>query len=276
MICLSIAGLTVGIDNRFDYISELAKDYLIDEKPLFVVSVSREDILKEKESSGTNHTDGYYESIISYRKIAEILPEYDAFLFHGSVISYKDNAYVITANSGVGKTTHTRLWLSEFKDEAHVLNGDKPIIRIMDGVAYACGTPWQGKENYGCNEILALSGIAFLERGEGNCALDISPTDAVTRFMSQIYLPKSNLSVLAKTMRLADKVIRVKIDGKEQHKQGNDDLYVRRISRHTVALDRKTARACRRKRRRDCVEQRHTATKQKDKFRQRHSAVDKV
>ena len=208
MITLNIARLPIGIDNRFDYISELAKDYLTDEEPIFTVSVSSEEILKEKESSATNHTDGYYESIIAYRKIAEILPEYDAFLFHGSVIAYEGCAFVITANSGVGKTTHTRLWLSEFKESAHVLNGDKPIIRIIDGTAYACGTPWQGKENYGRNEILELSGISFLERGAENVARNISASDAVTRFMSQIYLPKTNLSMLAKTMRLADTVIR--------------------------------------------------------------------
>lgn len=208
MITLNIARLPIGIDNRFDYVKAIAKDYLTDESPLFTVSVSGEDIEKERVSSGTNHTDGYYESIIAYRKIAEILPSYDAFLFHGSVISYLGGAYVITANSGVGKTTHTKLWLSEFPKEAHVLNGDKPIIRIIDGVAYVSGTPWQGKENYGCNEVSKLCGIAFLERGVENRASDISASDAVTRFMSQIYLPKSNVAALAKTMRLADRVIR--------------------------------------------------------------------
>ena len=207
MIVISIAHLPIGIDNKFEYITQLAADYITDEKPIFTVSVSPEDIQAEKTSSGTNHTDGYYESIIAYRKIAEAIPEYDAFLFHGSVISYRGNAYVVTANSGVGKTTHTRLWLSEFP-EARVLNGDKPIIRIIDGVAYACGTPWQGKENYGCNEISELSGIAFIERAEKNQASDISASEAVTRFMTQIYLPKKKVSMLAQTMRLADKVIR--------------------------------------------------------------------
>ena len=172
-------------------------------------NVTDEDIGEERELSGTDYSNGYYESIVAYRKIAERLPEFDAFVFHGSVLSVGDEkAYIITANSGVGKTTHTRLWLSEFQGEAHVLNGDKPIIRIIDGKTYACGTPWQGKENYGCNEILELSGISFLERGEVNRARDITPTEAVTRFMSQIYLPKSNLAALSKTMRLADKVIR--------------------------------------------------------------------
>ena len=114
MIKIKIANLTVGIENRFQHIEMQSRDYLSNEEPVFTVSVSDGDIAEEKLLSETDCNDGYYESIISYRKIAEKMPEYDAFLFHGCVIAMNNKAYIITANSGVGKTTHTRLWLSEF------------------------------------------------------------------------------------------------------------------------------------------------------------------
>ena len=208
MVKIRIANLTIGIENRFEHIKHLTKDYLSDDEPVFCVSVSDEEIEEEKRISETDAESGYYESIVAYRKIAERIPEYDAFVFHGSVIAMKDKAYIITANSGVGKTTHTRLWLSEFGGEATILNGDKPIVRIIDGKAYACGTPWKGKEAYGENQILHVAGIAFLSRADKNCAYEISPSEAVTRFMSQIYLPKQSSAMLIKTMRLADKVIK--------------------------------------------------------------------
>ncbi|MBE6644878.1 MAG: hypothetical protein E7612_05805 [Ruminococcaceae bacterium] len=208
MIKIGIAQLTVGIENRFDHIEDMSVEYLSDGDPAFCVSVSDSDIEEERISSQTNYGSGYYESIVAYRKIAERLPEFDAFLFHGSVIAMRGKAYIITASSGVGKTTHTRLWLSEFGEEAHILNGDKPIVRIIDGKTYACGTPWKGKEGYGINEILPVEGIAFLTRAEHNKAFEISPTEAVTRFMSQIYLPKQNKLSLIKTMKLADSVIK--------------------------------------------------------------------
>ena len=208
MVKISIANLTVGIENRFEHIRHQAKDYLSDDEALFCVSVSDEDIAEERRINYVDADDGYYESLVAYRKIAEKIPEYDAFLFHGSVIALNGKAYIITANSGVGKTTHTRLWLSEFEGEATILNGDKPIVRIIDGVAYACGTPWKGKEAYGENQILPVAGIAFLSRAEENLAYEISPEEAVTRFMSQIYLPKKSGAMLLKTMRLADKVIK--------------------------------------------------------------------
>ena len=208
MTVIKIAELSIGIENRYDHIVLQAKDYITDSAPLFTVSVSEEEIDAERIRSATDRPRGYYESIVAYRKIAARLPEYDAFLFHGSVIEYKGAAYIITANSGVGKTTHTRLWLREFPHDTDVINGDKPIVRIIDGIPYAFGTPWQGKENYGKNASARLFGIAFLERGAENKAKSISSSEAVTRFMKQIYIPKHSASATVKTMTLADRVIR--------------------------------------------------------------------
>ncbi len=209
MITVKIAGLPIGIDNKYNTLDIVTRDYRTDETPLFTVSVTAEEIEKERGIVGEELPDSYYESSIAHRKIAEKLPEYDAFLFHGSVIEVDGSAYVITAQSGVGKTTHTRLWLSEFEGEVQVINGDKPVIRIIDGVAYASGTPWRGKEGYGRNVMRPLRGFAFLERGDENRAEIISDKgNAVIRFMSQIYLPKTSRAMLAKTMTLADKVIK--------------------------------------------------------------------
>ena len=88
MITINIAGLPIGIENRFKHIAIQAKDYFTDEKPIFTVNVTDEEIKEEMDRSETKYYDGYYESIISYRKIAEKLPDYDAFLFHGCVIEY--------------------------------------------------------------------------------------------------------------------------------------------------------------------------------------------
>ena len=137
MITIKVAGLAIGIDNRFEYITRLAADYLTDEPPLFTVRATEEDIAEEARMTDVRFPDGYLESIVSYRKIAEILPTYDAFVFHGAVLNYGGHALAFTAKSGTGKTTHTRLWLSEFGDKVHYLNGDKPIIRFIDGVPYA-------------------------------------------------------------------------------------------------------------------------------------------
>lgn len=208
MLRIKIAGLSVEIDNKYGYIENLAKDYLTENGCDFKVSVSSDKIAQEKNSSPyDNLSDGYCESICIYREIAERLPEYDAFVFHGCAIAHAGCAYLFTAQSGVGKTTHARNWLSRFGNEVHILNGDKPIIRIIDGAPYVSGTPWQGKENYGVNETLPLKAIVFLERGETNVASVASKSDCLVKLMKQIYLPRANAVSLSKTMRLADKIL---------------------------------------------------------------------
>ena len=206
MFTIKIADLPIAIDNRYDWVFRMARDYLTDEEPVFTVSVSDEEIEAERRASNTDYPSAYYESIVAYRHIAEKMPEYNAFVFHGAIMENADVAYAITANSGVGKTTHVSLWLTEFSD-IKILNGDKPLIRFIDGAPYVYGTPWQGKENYGHNGKKPLSAIVFLRRGEKNTAEKISPADAVMDFMTQIYLPKKSPVTLSKTMSLANKLI---------------------------------------------------------------------
>ena len=207
MIKIKIAGLTVCIDNRYRHIEWLAKDYICDGPVDLTVRATEEEIRREGESSEGDFSDGYLESIVVYRRIAERLPDFDAFVFHGAVLNLDGEAYAFTARSGVGKTTHTRLWLERFGERVHYLNGDKPIIRFVGGTPYACGTPWRGKESYGVNEQAPLRGIAFLSRGEENSAEPVPAGAVVTRLMSQIYLPKDGSSLI-KTMRLADRLIK--------------------------------------------------------------------
>ena len=208
MLTVKIADIPIGIDNRYSHIESLARDYLTELAPEFTVSATECELDKEASLSECEFTRGYLEAVVIYRKIAEQLPRYDAFVFHGAVLSLDGEAYAVTAKSGVGKTTHTRLWLDAFGERVHYLNGDKPIIRFFDGKPYACGTPWQGKEDYGRNEILPLRSIAFLERGAENRAFEISLRDAALRMASQIYLPKENGQNTLLAMSLLDKLIK--------------------------------------------------------------------
>ena len=206
MLVIKIANIPIGIDNRFEYIENIARDYLSDEVALFTVSAGSDEIAKEREASAGELSDGYLESIVVYRKIAERLPEYGAVVFHGAILAKGEKAYAFTARSGVGKTTHTRLWLSELGSDVHYINGDKPVIRLIDGVPYAFGTPWRGKEGYGRAESAPLKAIALLERAETNTAKQIPYSDGVVRLMKQIYIPK-NPDSASLAMRVADKIL---------------------------------------------------------------------
>ncbi len=206
MTIIEIAGVRVGIKNRYKHIERLCRDYIVEGEPEFVVSADEADIEKERASSCEDFSPGYLESTALYRKIAEVLWRYDAFVLHGAVIAVDGAAYAFLARSGVGKTTHTRLWLDMLGERAGYVNGDKPVIRIIDGKPYAYGTPWRGKEGYGENIAVPLSGIALLRRGEVNTAAPVAVGDAVTPFLSQIYLPKAAGGAV-RVLALADTVL---------------------------------------------------------------------
>ena len=207
MLKIKIAGIPIGINNRYRHVEQLCRDYLTDEDVLFTVSATDEQIAKENDISDGAYSPGYLESVVLFRNIAEQIPHYDAVVLHGAVLNKDGKAYAFTAKSGVGKTTHTRLWLDEFGESVHYLNGDKPIIRIIDGTPYAFGTPWCGKEGYGTNESAPLVAIALLERNEQNSAEVIDPEEGTVRLIKQIYIPKDSVSA-ALAMRIADSIIR--------------------------------------------------------------------
>ncbi len=208
MFFLKIANLTVSIDNRYEYVRRVCQEYMAPptDAPDIELVMTDEDILSEPQPEDVTLPPAILESTAVYRKIAERLLLYDAFVMHGSVIAVDGKAYIFTAKSGVGKTTHTRLWLEKFGERAHVLNGDKPIIRFINGTPYACGTPWRGKENYGVNEMLELSGIVFFGRGAENKAYPMEKEDAFFALSGQIYRSRDK-DVLLKTLALTDRLI---------------------------------------------------------------------
>ena len=204
---LSLAGLNIEAETRLEFVERLTADYRSTSDVVDLsVKVTDDDIRSEAEASEIRYGAGYLESIALYRKIAEKLPYFDAVVFHGAVIAYKGRAYAFTARSGVGKTTHIRLWLERFGDDVHILNGDKPILRVIDGVVYAAGTPWRGKEGYGIPEMLPLEAVAFIGRAEEPSAEAISASDALTRFASQVYIPNEPRAAL-RSLSALNKII---------------------------------------------------------------------
>ena len=95
----------------------------------------------------------------------------------------------------------------KFGDRAHVLNGDKPIIRFIDGVPYACGTPWRGKENYGHNIVAPMKAVCILERGEKNEIKKIAPHEAISTVLTQT-LRTDDMYETERMLILTDKLLR--------------------------------------------------------------------
>ena len=191
---ISVAGFPIHIEALYESTMHYCQDYLCEEEPVISVRVDQGDLDRERVKSDREREleglpplsfpDSYLETLAVYRKIAAALLQRDVLLFHGSVMAYKGKAYLFTAASGTGKTTHCRLWLSQIPG-TYVLNGDKPLLRIEEDRVLACGTPWQGKEQYGKNEILPLEAICILTRDSTNHIEALSFHDAFPTLIAQ-------------------------------------------------------------------------------------------
>ena len=189
MFDIKIADVSIRIDNKYEYIREMCRDYLTEETPEFEVSATDEEIMRENDGYEGDFPPFYLETLAIYRKIAEKLSEYNAFLIHGVLMSCEGRGILLCAESGTGKSTHASLWLRLCGDKCEIINGDKPLVRIMDGTAYAYGTPWCGKEEINKNARVALDNVCFIERSAENSVIAMEKREVLTRLLPCIHMP---------------------------------------------------------------------------------------
>lgn len=214
MFRLKIAELSIDIVNENPMLMEGMGKYVRnssdkeDEKDVDIV-INVPDALIEKEMAiegnvGINYGRVFSEYLAIYRALSEALLSFDGFLMHASVLEKDGVAYAFTAPSGTGKSTHARIWRENIEN-VHMVNDDKPIIRLINGVPHACGTPWCGKHMLGENVVVPLGGICFLEQSVENSIAKREPSEEMHAILSQIYRPNDR-DLLIKTLELADKV----------------------------------------------------------------------
>ena len=116
-------------------------------------------------------------------RFARQLLNFHGFMLHSSAVMLHGKAYLFSAPSGTGKSTHTEKWIRLFG--AEYLNDDKPALRLIDGVWMAFGTPWSGKHDLSKPAGVPLGGIAVLQRGEENTIQPMDPAEALPFLMSQ-------------------------------------------------------------------------------------------
>ena len=201
--CLSVAGHVFSVHTINTNAYRLVRHYLTEDPAETDIYIVQEDIEAERTEAikqGTNIQDSYLETLAVYRKISEAILDYNVFLMHGAVVAYQDAAYMFTASSGTGKTTHVQKWLENL-DGSYIVNGDKPLIKITENEILACGTPWCGKERMQRNCMVPLKAIVLMERGENNEIREVSFGQAFPFLLQQAYMPKDSEKV-RKTLAL--------------------------------------------------------------------------
>lgn len=222
---LDIAGCHIYMENIYPYSEDFCKEYIVQNTKNVISAcpeydfegiITQEDIDYERAKSeqamhlhgkeSPAFSDAYLETLAIYRKLAEWFPLQKTILMHASVVAVDGRGYLFSARSGTGKSTHTRLWMQYFGEHAAMINDDKPLLKIQNGIVTAYGTPWDGKHRLSTNTSVPLAGICFLHRAFNNEIERIDAAKAYPMMLQQTYRPHNRESMCS-TLVLLDELL---------------------------------------------------------------------
>ena len=183
-----IAGLITKMDT-FGRTAEQAKRYLTENPGYFDVDVQPKTTGYLEIYPLATEDDAEY--MCSGASFYRQLIDFGGFMLHSSAVVVDDRAYLFTADSGTGKSTHTKLWLEKFGSRAFILNDDKPALRREADGWFAYGTPWSGKYDISVDTRVPVAGVAVLERSEENAISPLGGVQAVHGILKQVNCPRA-------------------------------------------------------------------------------------
>ena len=170
------------------------------------------DIVIRAEAYGNRpHPASFSEENIAYmescRQFYRCLLDFEGFYLHSSAVMAEGNVFLFSGFSGVGKSTHVRLWQQLPELETTVINDDKPALRRIDGTWIAYGTPWCGKDGINANASGSLAGICFLMQAKQNKIRRLSAEEAMPLVLAQTIWKLSDARKLDKLLHLLEQLL---------------------------------------------------------------------
>lgn len=187
----SIADVIVGLDPQYPMLRERCKPYLCRKSGVadYIISLENDSFAEWV----ADHPETTAE-VLEYLRVGtlfySVLVGHHGLMLHASAVVVDGACYAFSADSGVGKSTHTALWLKAFADQgAYILNDDKPAIKLENGSFVAWGTPFSGAQDVSVNRSVPLKAIAFVERSQTNSIERLTAMRAIPRLLRQTVRP---------------------------------------------------------------------------------------
>ena len=186
-----IAGLKVEMEPKFDRLTRQCESYQSSGEPVMIVKPNPYD---EAHAVMDRPSEEEREYICCSAAFCRDIIGYGRFFLHASAVVYEGEAYLFSAPSGTGKSTHTAWWRKLFS-QSYILNDDKPVIcPEKDGIT-VWGTPFSGKTDLQVNRGVPLKGICFLKQGSENHIQQVTATKALALMLNNTWRPKNNHSM---------------------------------------------------------------------------------
>lgn len=207
MLKIELAGIKIQINNKYKYLRRLCQEYFSEfETPDMEITPDAKEI-ESQHLIQPEFPKSYCEGVVVYREICRKLPLFNAIMLHSSMVEKNGKAYAICGQSGAGKSTHTMLLLKNFGENLRVINGDKPIVRLINGELIAFPSAWKGKDKLGEKITAPLKALCFVVKSKENKLEELPQMEAAELLMEQFVIPKEADSV-SKFLELADLMLK--------------------------------------------------------------------
>ncbi len=140
------------------------------------------------------------------------LREQGGLIFHGAAAELAGQGIVGVGISGSGKSTLARLLDAA---GAKVLTDERPVLRQWPtaGVAPSkgfrvYGSPWPSSAGFARNEWVPLRRLYFLEHGEQNRIIPLTPREAVSRLIHVATIPWQDPALLDPCLETVESLLR--------------------------------------------------------------------
>ena len=213
---VEIAEVPFEIRCRFEENLQFLYDYRTEKEPLFSIKPELSDLKRTQEEFDREAVlegrpkqqfgETFLENNAVHLMLSEKLVSYNVLMLHGSALCMDGDAYIFTAPSGTGKSTHSRLWREAFGERIWMINDDKPMLRIKNDGVMVFGTPWNGKHRLGRNASAPLKAIVWLYRDEQNHIEPMSKVEAFPVLLNQAF-GSTNLAVMTRVMNLEKELL---------------------------------------------------------------------
>ncbi len=204
--CYNICGLNVKADLRHGMVLPRAEKYLCPEAAADITLEYERPLIEDIMRRGSLSEDSA-ENIATADEFYRALLKFDGFMLHSSAVEVDGRAYLFSAPSGTGKSTHTEQWLKLFGERARIINDDKPALRFIEENVIAYGTPWSGKSDLNVNVGVPVQGICVLERSAENFIERLPEGEAVYALLNQTIRP-SEPQLMSCLLDYTDRLIR--------------------------------------------------------------------
>lgn len=134
--------------------------------------------------------------------------QHHVFAIHSASILYKGKAWLFSASSGTGKSTHTNLWKKLF--HTPVLNGDLNLISFSHGSPVVYGLPWCGTSEIFTTKSYPLGGIIFLSQAKTNRmeSLENNNSQATLSLLQRLISPVWTQSQLNTCVTFSEEMVK--------------------------------------------------------------------